>query len=73
MSSGKHYAYDYKGIRLDPYRILSVYNVTDPAIQHAIKKLLRCGDSVKSVEQDIAEVIDTLRRKQQMMEEDKDD
>ena len=67
----KHYQYSYKGIKLDPYRILSVYGVTCPAMQHAIKKLLRAGNSVKDLEQDIKEVIDTLKRKLEMIEEDK--
>ncbi len=67
----KHYQYSYKGIKLDPYRILSVYGITCPAIQHAIKKLLRAGNSVKDLEQDIQEVIDTLKRKLEMIEEDR--
>ena len=67
----KHYQYSYKGIKLDPYRILSVYGVTCPAMQHAIKKLLRAGNSVKDLEQDIQEVIDTLKRKLEMLKEDK--
>ena len=67
----KHYQYSYKGIKLDPYRILSVYGVTCPAMQHAIKKLLRAGNSVKDLEQDIKEVIDTLKRKLEMIEEDR--
>ena len=66
----KHYQYSYKGIKLDPYRILSVYNITCPAMQHAIKKLLRAGNSVKDLKQDIQEVIDTLKRKLDMLEED---
>ena len=70
-SEYKHYQYSYKGIKLDPYRILSVYGVTCPAIQHAIKKLLRAGNSVKDLEQDIKEVIDTLKRKLEMIEEDR--
>ena len=67
----KHYQYSYKGIKLDPYRILSIYGVTCPAMQHAIKKLLRAGNSVKDLEQDIQEVIDTLKRKLEMLKEDK--
>lgn len=65
-----YYNYTYKGIKLDPYRILQVYNVTCPAQQHAIKKLLRAGQSVKELKQDIKEVIDTLKRKLEMLEED---
>ena len=66
----KHYKYSYKGIKLDPYRILKIYKITCPAQQHAIKKLLRAGNSVKDLKQDIQEVIDTLQRKLEMLEED---
>lgn len=68
----KHYKYSYKGIKLDPYRILDIYKITCPAQQHAIKKLLRAGNSVKELKQDITEVIDTLKRKLEMLEEDSD-
>ena len=67
-----YYKYSYKGIKLDPYRILDIYKITCPAQQHAIKKLLRAGNSVKELKQDITEVIDTLKRKLEMLEEDSD-
>lgn len=67
-----YYKYSYKGIKLDPYRILSVYGITCPAQQHAIKKLLRAGNSVKDTKQDIQEVIDTLQRKLEMLKEDEE-
>lgn len=67
---GKHYRYSYNGVKLDPYRILKVYNITDPAQQHAIKKLLRAGNSVKDLVRDIEEVILTLTRWKEMIEED---
>lgn len=68
--SGAHYRYEYKGIKLDPYRILDVYGITSAPHQHAIKKLLRAGDSMKSKEEDIKEVIDTLNRWLDMLSED---
>ena len=67
-----YYKYSYKGIKLDPYRILDIYKITCPAQQHAIKKLLRACNSVKELKQDITEVIDTLKRKLEMSEEDSD-
>lgn len=67
---GKHYRYTYKGVKLDPYRIFTVYQITHPAQQHAIKKLLRAGQSVKPLEQDIDEVILTLQRWKEMITED---
>lgn len=68
--SGAHYRYEYKGVKLDPYRILDVYGIKHPSHQHAIKKLLRAGDSLKGKEQDIKEVIDTLNRWLEMLAED---
>ena len=46
------------------------YKITHPAHQHALKKLLRCGKSVKEQKQDIKEVIDSLTRWLEMIEED---
>lgn len=57
-----HYNFKYKDVLLDPYRILHTYGICHPAHQHAIKKLLRAGQSVKTLEEDINEVIDTLVR-----------
>lgn len=68
----KHYKYTYKGIKLDPYRIFRVYNISSPEQQHAIKKLLRAGNSVKDLQQDIQEVIMTLNRWLEIIEEDKE-
>lgn len=69
---GKHYKYTYKGIKLDPYRIFRVYNISAPEQQHAIKKLLRAGNSIKDLQQDIQEVIMTLNRWIEIIEEDKE-
>lgn len=66
----KHYQFTYKGIKLDPYRILKIYGISDPAQQHAIKKLLRAGESVKPLKEDIKEVILSLTRWLEMLEED---
>lgn len=68
--SGKHYRYSYRQIKLDPYRIIAVYGITHPAHQHALKKLLRAGKSIKSLRQDIKEVQDALARWLEMLDED---
>jgi len=70
MPKYSYYAFDYKGVRIDPYRILLQYGITHPAHQHALKKLLRAGRSVKSQLQDIDEVISSLERWKQMIVED---
>ena len=66
----KYYDYEYKGIKLDIYRILKIYGITEPAQQHAIKKLFRAGKSIKNLEQDIDEVIESLNRWKEMIKED---
>ena len=57
--------------KLDIYRILSLYNVTNPCLQHAIKKLLCAGKrGVKNQTQDINEAILSLKRFLEMQGED---
>ena len=60
----KHSHY-FKNVRhldgIDVYRVLELFNVTDPCLQHAIKKLLCAGGrGAKDIEQDVQEAIDTL-------------
>ena len=57
--------------KLDIYRILKLYEVTDPCLQHAIKKLLCAGKrGVKNQTQDINEAILSLKRFLEMQGED---
>lgn len=64
------YNYSYRGGKIDPYRIFTLYGITHPAQQHAIKKLLRAGRSVKPLAQDVNEAIETLQRWTEMIAED---
>lgn len=71
---GKHSHY-YKDVRhlhcIDVYRTLKLFNVTDPAIAHAVKKLLCAGGrGVKDIQRDVQEAIDTLVRYREMCRED---
>ena len=70
----KHNHY-YKDVRhldaVDVYRVLELFNVTDPCLQHAIKKLLCAGNrGAKDEERDVEEAIDTLGRYQDMKVEE---
>ena len=57
--------------KLDIYRILKLYEVSDPCLQHAIKKLLCAGKrGVKNQTQDINEAILSLKRLLEMQGED---
>ncbi len=55
----------------DVYRVLLMFNVTDPCFQHAIKKLLVAGGrgAGKDVNRDVQEAIDTLQRWQEIQTE----
>ena len=56
---------------LDVYRVISIFGVSDPCIQHALKKMLCSGvRGYKDQSKDIQDVIDTLERWKQMREED---
>lgn len=67
-----HYKKDVSRLKMiDVYRVLSLFEVTDPCIQHAVKKLLCAGKrGGKSKEQDIREAVDSLNRALQMIAED---
>ena len=56
---------------VDVYRVINIFGVSDPCIQHALKKLLCSGvRGYKDQSKDIQDVIDTLERWKQMREED---
>jgi hypothetical protein len=55
---------------IDVYSVLDLFNVTNPPVQHAVKKLLVMGNrGVKSIDKDLQEAIDSLLRAQQMRRE----
>ena len=59
----------YDGI--DVYRVLTVFEVTDPALQHAVKKLLCAGKrGAKDMATDIRETIIALERWEEMRREE---
>lgn len=68
-----HYFKDVSKLqRIDVYRVLELFSVTDPCIQHAIKKLLVAGGrGSKDIDKDIEEAIVSLKRFQEMKVEDK--
>jgi len=76
MSVGNKHPHYHKDVRhletIDVYRVLQLFNVTDPCIQHAVKKLLVAGGrgAGKDMGKDIQEAIDSLNRWQEMRAED---
>lgn len=74
--SKKHSHY-YKNVThlefVDVYRVLDMFGVSDPCIQHAVKKLLVAGGrgAGKDITRDIQESVDTLMRWLEMRTEDR--
>jgi len=57
------YQREVKGIFIDVYNILKAFDVTDPAIAHATKKLLAAGKrGHKDRKQDLMEAIESIKR-----------
>lgn len=58
--------------KVDVYRMLELFDVANPSIAHAIKKLLVAGGrgAGKDISQDVQEAIDSLQRWQEMRAED---
>lgn len=60
---GNKYQRECKGIYIDVYDVLKAFEVTNPATQHAIKKLLASGKrGYKDVVQDLTEARDSINR-----------
>jgi hypothetical protein len=56
---------------IDVYRVLDLFGVTDPCIQHATKKLLVAGGrGHKDIGRDVQDVIDSLERWKAMRAEE---
>lgn len=68
----EHYNKEFDG-EIDIYRICRLYDINDPAIYHAVKKILRFGDSSKSKREDIKGAIVALERWLEMEQEDRED
>ena len=72
--TGKHYRYMYKGIKLDPARIMKVYGPVEPLQGAIIKKALCAGErGKKDTIEDIKDIITACNRWLEMIEEDKEE
>jgi len=70
--SHEHYFKDVTHLKtIDVYRVLDLFGVSNPCIQHAVKKLLCSGQrGVKDTRQDVQEAITSLVRYLEMQTED---
>lgn len=66
-----HYFKDVAHLKeLDVYRVLDLFEVVNPCIQHATKKLLCAGSrGAKDYEKDLREAVDSIHRALQMIAE----
>lgn len=66
-----HYYKTMPCLNVDVYRVLLAFEVTDPCIQHSIKKLLVAGGrGAKDAKKDVEEAIDSLVRWLEMRREE---
>ena len=70
--SHDHYFKDVTHLKtIDVYRVLDLFGVSNPCVQHAIKKLLCAGQrSVKDERRDVEEAVSSLVRCLEMQTED---
>ena len=70
--SHEHYFKDVTHLKtIDVYRVLDLFGVLNPCVQHAVKKLLCSGQrGVKDTRQDVQEAITSLLRHLEMQTED---
>lgn len=58
--------------KIDVYRVIDLFKVTDPCLQHIVKKALVAGGrGHKDIGKDMQDIIDTAERWKQMRAEEK--
>ncbi len=67
----ERYRWAWRGVTFDFYRLCEILGIRHHAQSHALKKLIRAGRSVKSIDRDIDETIDALLRWKEMLTEDR--
>ena len=72
MNEYKHYQKSVEHLKwIDVYRVLDLFGVSNPCLQHAIKKLLCAGQrGAKDERKDIEEAVSSLVRYLEMKTED---
>jgi hypothetical protein len=71
MIAHNHYFKPCPFDHVDVYRVLSLFGVVDPCLQHATKKLLVAGGrGHKDISRDVQDVIDSLERWKAMRAEE---
>ncbi|MGL5485871.1 MAG: hypothetical protein ACRDC6_06225 [Shewanella sp.] len=61
------YTKQIRGVSIDVYDVLKAWGVTNPALQHLIKKALQCGErGHKDAQQDLQDIIDSAVRAKEL-------
>ena len=61
------YAKSFKGVSIDIYEVLKLWEVTNPALQHLIKKALQAGNrGHKDLMTDLQDIIDSAIRAKEL-------
>lgn len=73
-SDQREHSHYFKDVRhldfIDVYRVIDLWELKDPALQHALKKLLVPGNrGHKDIQKDVQDVIDSCKRWQEMQAE----
>lgn len=72
--NGRRHPHYFKAVptkEIDVYRVLRAFEVSDPGVQHAVKKCLMAGKrGTKNFHQDIMEAYESLSRTLEMNAED---
>lgn len=71
-SNYSHYFRDVRHLKyIDIYRVIDLFNINNPCIQHTVKKLMCAGSrGSKNYIKDVTEARDSLNRLLKMHEED---
>ena len=56
------YNVNFNGHKLDPYRVIDIFQIKHPAMQQIVKKALRQGAKHKDEEEDAREIISSAQR-----------
>lgn len=72
LEKHSHYKKDVSHLQMvDVYRVIDLWEIKHPALQHALKKVMAAGKrGAKDEAKDVQEAIDSLERWKQMQTED---
>lgn len=73
VDPGAHYRYEYRGIKMDPARIVTIYGCKNLMAGTIVKKTLCAGNrGAKDELQDVRDIICAAQRWEEMILEDMD-